>query len=140
MLGMRLYNHPRCGRAGRVIPAENRLGAMSKRGRISLKFGLKETTIENFGAVFAGFPPVERAVLYGSRAKGDCRNGSDTDLTLRGKDLTLNVIYKIDQGIDDLLLPYTLDLSIFEQLTDPDLIDHIQRVGVVLCQRNGDAT
>jgi uncharacterized protein len=101
-----------------------------------MKFGLKETTIEKICAVLAGFPQVEKAVLYGSRAKGNYKNGSDIDLTLHGKDLTLNVLYKIDEEIDDLLLPYTFDLSIFEQLSDPDFIDHIQRVGVVFYQRN----
>jgi predicted nucleotidyltransferase len=101
-----------------------------------MKFGLKETTIEKICAVFAGFPQVEKAVLYGSRAKGNYKNGSDIDLTLHGKDLTLNVLYKIDQELDDLLLPYTFDLSIFERLSDPDFIDHIQRVGVVFYQRN----
>jgi uncharacterized protein len=101
-----------------------------------MKFGLKETTIEKICAVFAGFPQVEKAVLYGSRAKGNYKNGSDIDLTLHGKDLTLNMLYKIDQELDDLLLPYTFDLSIFERLSDPDFIDHIQRVGVVFYQRN----
>jgi predicted nucleotidyltransferase len=105
-----------------------------------MKFGLKEDTIERIAAVLAGFPQVERAVLYGSRAKGNCRNGSDIDLTLHGKDLTLSVISKIDQGIDDLLLPYTFDLSIFQRLSDPDLIDHVQRVGVEFYQRDGHAT
>ena len=101
-----------------------------------MKFGLKETTIEKISAVFAGFPQVEKAVLYGSRAKGNYKNGSDIDLTLHGKDLTLNVLYKIDEELDDLLLPYTFDLSIFERLSDPDFIDHIQRVGVVFYQRD----
>ena len=103
---------------------------------MTLRFGLKETTIEKISAVFAGFPQVEKAVLYGSRAKGNYKNGSDIDLTLHGKDLTLNVLYKIDEELDDLLLPYTFDLSIFERLSDPDFIDHIQRVGVVFYQRN----
>ena len=40
------------------------------------RFGLKETTIEKIGAVFARFPQVEKAVLYGSRAKGNYKNGS----------------------------------------------------------------
>ena len=99
------------------------------------RFGLKETTIEKIGAVLAKFPQVEKAVLYGSRAKGNYKNGSDIDLTLHGTDLTLNVLYKISLEIDDLLLPYTIDLSIFEQLTDPDFIEHIQRVGVVFYER-----
>jgi uncharacterized protein len=105
-----------------------------------MKFGLTESTIENISAVLAGFPQVEKAVLYGSRAKGNYRSGSDIDLTLDGKDLTLTVISKIEQGIDDLLMPYTLDLSIFQRLSDPGLIDHIRRVGVVFYQRESQAT
>jgi uncharacterized protein len=100
------------------------------------RFGLKETTIEKVSVVLARFPQVEKAVLYGSRAKGNYKNGSDIDLCLYGgKDLTLNILYKINQELDDLLLPYTIDLSIFEQLTDPDFIDPIQRVGVVFYER-----
>ena len=103
---------------------------------MTLRFGLQETTIEKIGAVFARFPPVEKAVLYGSRARGNYKNGSDIDLTLHGgPDLTLNVMYQIAAELDDLLLPYTIDLSIFAQLTDPDFIDHIQRVGVVFYER-----
>jgi predicted nucleotidyltransferase len=67
--------------------------------------------------------------LYGSRAKGNYRNGSDIDLTLRGgADLTLNVIYRILNDLDDLLLPYTVHLSIFGHINGPDVIAHIQRV------------
>jgi len=103
---------------------------------MTLRFGLKETTIEKIGAVLAGFPQVEKAVLYGSRAKGNYKNGSDIDLTLfGGQDLTLEILYKINQALDDLLLPYTIDLSIFEQLRDPDFIGHIQRVGLVFYER-----
>ena len=100
------------------------------------RFGLKETTIEKICAVFAKFPQVEKAVLYGSRAKGNYKNGSDIDLTLcGGQDLTLNVLYKIATELDDLLLPYTIDLSVFAQLTNPDFIEHIQRVGLVFHER-----
>jgi len=100
------------------------------------RFGLKETTIEKICGVFAKHPQVEKAVLYGSRAKGNYKNGSDIDLTLcGGQDLTLNVMYKIATELDDLLLPYTIDLSIFGQLTDPDFIEHIQRVGLVFHER-----
>ncbi len=95
------------------------------------RFGLKETTIEKLCGVFAKYPQVSKAILYGSRAKGNYKNGSDIDLTLHGgADLTLNVLYKILDEIDDLLLPYTIDLSIYRTLSDPDFIEHIQRVGV----------
>jgi len=98
---------------------------------MTLRFGLKQNTIEKIHAVFARYPQIEKAVLYGSRAKGDYKNGSDIDLTLVGDtDLTIQVLYKIMNEIDDLLLPYTIDLSIFRSITDTDVLDHIRRVGV----------
>jgi len=103
----------------------------------ALRFGLKEAVIEKLCGVFAKYPQVSKAVLYGSRAKGNYKNGSDIDLTLHGgADLTLNILYKILDEIDDLLLPYTIDLSIYRTLTDPDFLDHIQRVGVTFYDKN----
>ena len=100
------------------------------------RFGLKETTIQKICGVLGHYPQVEKAILYGSRAKGNYKNGSDIDLTLRGTDLTLNTLYKIMDEIDDLLLPYIIDLSIFNTIHDPDVIDHIQRVGVTFYDKS----
>ncbi|MBI5877284.1 MAG: nucleotidyltransferase domain-containing protein [Chloroflexi bacterium] len=96
-----------------------------------MKYGLKETTILKVCALLTRFPQVDKAVLYGSRAKGNYKGGSDIDLTLcGGADLTLRVLYRIMDELDDLLLPYTIDLSIYTNISDPDLIEHIQRVGM----------
>jgi len=101
-----------------------------------MKFGLQETTIEKICSVLASYPQIEKVLLYGSRAKGNYKNGSDIDLTLvGGQDLTMKVLFRIMDEIDDLLLPYTFDLSIFNHISDPEVIEHIQRVGVLLYER-----
>jgi uncharacterized protein len=101
-----------------------------------MKFGLQEATIQKICDVLAEFPQVEKAVLYGSRAKGNYRNGSDIDLTLcGGPDLELKVLYKVMDKIDDLLLPYTFDLSLFQDIRDPFVIEHIRRVGVTFYEK-----
>ena len=87
-------------------------------------------------AVFARYPQVEQAILYGSRAKGTFRNGSDIDLTLKGDALTHRELGKIDMELDDLLLPYKIDLSLFRQIDNPNLIEHIERVGVVFYEHH----
>ena len=102
---------------------------------MSSRFGLTEATIEKMNAVFARHPEVEKVVLYGSRAKGNYKRGSDIDLTLYGSTLTQGILYKIDTELDDLLLPYMIDLSIFEQLSNPELIEHIERVGLLFYER-----
>jgi uncharacterized protein len=101
-----------------------------------VKFGLSEATIKKIQAVLAHYPQVETAVLYGSRAKGNYKPGSDIDLTLYGgEELTLAVLLRLMSEIDDLLLPYSVDLSIFHTINDPDLIDPIKRVGVPFYER-----
>lgn len=106
-----------------------------------MKFGLQETTIEKICAVLTLHPQVEKAVLYRSRAKGNYKNGSDIDLTLLGgQDLTMKVLYRIMDEIDDLLLPYTFDLSIFTHISDPDVVEHIQRAGVTFYEKKEDHT
>jgi predicted nucleotidyltransferase len=100
-----------------------------------MKYGLPEHTIDSMCAVFAQHPEVERVVLYGSRAKGNYKPGSDIDLTLLGANLTRQHCAAIDDELDELLLPYSIDLSVFAELKHPELEAHIERVGQVLYQR-----
>ena len=74
--------------------------------------------------------------MYGSRAKGNFKNGFDIDLTIKGENLNLKIINKISFCLDDLYLPYTFDLSIFNHISSSELIDHIQRVGKVFYKKN----
>ncbi|GIV26233.1 MAG: hypothetical protein KatS3mg027_0047 [Bacteroidia bacterium] len=96
-----------------------------------MKYGLSDKTIDLINAVFSKHPEVETAILYGSRAKGNFHTGSDIDLTLTGTNLTLSILHKIEDEIDDLLLPYKVDLSILQDIENKELLDHIQRVGKV---------
>ena len=78
----------------------------------------------------------EKAVLYGSRAMGNFRPGSDIDLTLFGASLTSLELGIIGEELDDLLLPYEIDLSIFQRIENSDLRDHIERVGVAFYRKD----
>ena len=101
-----------------------------------MKFGLSEETINKINAIFSKYPEVEIVIIYGSRAKGDYREGSDIDITLKGKDLTNKILSKIQGDLDDLNNPYLFDVSIFDHLQSPDLEDHIQRVGQIFYNRS----
>ena len=100
-----------------------------------MNHGLSTAAVNCIVAVFSHHPEIEKAVLYGSRAKGNYRTGSDIDLTLFGRDLDLKLLGRIDGEFDDSSLPYKIDLSIFSNLTHPDLNEHIQRVGVVFYEK-----
>ncbi len=90
---------------------------------------------QKLGAIFGECSFVERVVLYGSRAKMDYRDGSDIDLTLKGTQITTQQLLELCSRIDDLLLPYEVDLSIFDHIDHKELIDHIHRVGKVIFER-----
>ena len=95
------------------------------------RYGLKSVVIERIHAVFARFESIDVVILYGSRAKGTYKIGSDIDLTVKTKgDLPRSFLADISGAIDDLDLPYTFDISLFHQLNNENLIDHINRVGV----------
>lgn len=94
--------------------------------------GLPDSAVAKLQSVFASHPHIERVILYGSRAKGNYRPGSDIDLTIIGDAVDWQELLRIDNEIDDLLLPYKWDLSLLRQIDNPDLLDHIRRIGVVL--------
>ena len=101
-----------------------------------MKYGLSDQTLQKIRDVFLRYPQVEEAVLYGSRARGDYKNGSDIDLTLRGgTELTHTILSQIANDLDDQLLPYTIDLSIFKNIRNPEMIEQIKRVGVALYKK-----
>jgi predicted nucleotidyltransferase len=98
--------------------------------------GLTELTVQRINEVLSRFPEVESAVLFGSRAKGVHRRGSDVDLALRGNDLDWRLPGRIDDALDEMLLPYRFSLILWNDRTDPEVDAHIRRVGVPLYRRN----
>ena len=80
--------------------------------------------------VLQQYPQISRAVLFGSRAKGTHRDGSDIDLAVIGTGLDHHTMLAIQQQLDDLLLPVSIDLVRLDENTKPELAAHIRRVGI----------
>ena len=100
-----------------------------------MKYGLKDKTIDSMQTVFSIYPEVEKAILYGSRAKGNFKPASDIDITLVGDLLNLDILNKIEWKLDDLLLPYAIDLSIFHYIKNEDLMEHVKKEGMVIYEK-----
>jgi len=98
----------------------------------SQQFGLKGEVFTQIRRIFSQFKEIDTVILYGSRAKGTYHNGSDIDLNLQGCELTDFTIGKLEEELDDLLLPYTFDISSWDKIDNPDLRAHIERVGIVI--------
>lgn len=99
-----------------------------------MKFGLKKTIIHSINAVFSQYEKIDKVFIYGSRAKGNFKNGSDIDLTIIGN-LTFSEQMQLENQLDDLLLPYKVDLSQLHQISNDKLLEHIQRIGQVFYEK-----
>jgi uncharacterized protein len=94
--------------------------------------GLSDVQISRIRSVIESYPGIRQAVLFGSRAMGSHRYGSDIDIALDADDLTIEDLLKLNSLIDDLNLPFKVDLVHIQRIENADLIDHIHRVGKVL--------
>jgi predicted nucleotidyltransferase len=106
---------------------------------MNLGYGLSEKTVETVRSVFLQHPEIDRAVLFGSRAKGTFKPGSDIDLALLGQGLTQKIVNRLYEELDDLPIPYGFSLVLSDKITDPDVAAHIERVGVVFYEKENAA-
>jgi predicted nucleotidyltransferase len=97
--------------------------------------GLPDSALAAIRQVLARHPEVEAAILYGSRALGRHRPASDIDLTLIGSTISAAALASIDAELDDLLLPWMIDLSALSAIRHPALLAHIERAGLQLYRR-----
>jgi predicted nucleotidyltransferase len=101
-----------------------------------MQYGLSDHTLTILNSIFRKYPDIKEAILYGSRAKGKYRKGSDIDLSLKTEgNFTVIDLLHIAGDFDDSDMPYFVDVSIYDKLSNPDLKAHIDRVGKSLYLR-----
>ena len=99
-----------------------------------MKFGLSDSVIVELQDVFRRHKNISKVLIFGSRAKGNYREGSDIDLVAIGNNLDYNQIIKNLTEIDDLELLYSVDLLDYSKIIGTPIGDHINRVGQVFYQ------
>ena len=104
-----------------------------------MKFGLQQSTIDKINKVFEKYSAIDEVIIYGSRAKGNYRNGSDIDITLKGDIISNEVLSKISSDIDDLNTPYMFDISDFATLESSEFVDHINRIGQIFYKKRTES-
>jgi uncharacterized protein len=92
-------------------------------------FGLPVRTLDALRSVLAAEPCVSRAWVFGSRARGIHRPGSDIDLAIDAPGLGSAGLLRLTEAIDDLLLPQEVDLVLLDQVDDPGLLARIRADG-----------
>jgi uncharacterized protein len=100
------------------------------------EFGLLEADMRAIVFVLKKYPKVDKAYLFGSRAKGNFKNGSDIDLALQGFELNFDTLSQISYEFnEETTMPYKFDVLNYHTIQEPDLKDHIDRVGIEVYSR-----
>jgi predicted nucleotidyltransferase len=97
-----------------------------------VKFGIPFTALEKIIYTIKLDKRVKEIILFGSRAKGNFKKGSDVDIAIIAESLSFDELNKIRAAINELVLPYYVDIIDFNKITNDKLKEHILRVGQVL--------
>ena len=101
------------------------------------KLGLLETDVESIIKALSDQPKVESAYIFGSRAKGNYKNGSDVDIALKGEKLDFDTVSQISYLLnEETNMPYRFDVLNYHSIKEPDLLMHIDRVGIEFFRRS----
>ena len=103
-------------------------------------FRLPPGTIEAIRKILATEGALRKAFIFGSRAKGNYRPGSDIDLALFGDGLDLDALGRITALLDESPIPYQVDVCLYDRIDNPALREHIERVGKVFYEAKPCAT
>lgn len=99
-------------------------------------FGIAEKSYSLIQTEFAKYSDIESVILFGSRAKGNYKRGSDIDLALKGKHtsslLALNVSAQLNEALP---IPYFVDVLDYNTIDNDELKSHIDRVGVMIYEK-----
>ena len=99
-----------------------------------MSFGLSENNIEKIKSVLKGSPFIEKAIIFGSRAKGNYKEGSDIDLAIKGN-ISFSDFLITSVKLEELNLPYKIDLVDYNAIKDTAVIEHINRAGIIFYKK-----
>ena len=96
------------------------------------KFGLSQKSLSEVIGFFRNYMEIDEAKLFGSRAMGNFKNGSDIDIAILGDAISLSLILKLKNDFEESSLPYFVDIVNYNSISNPELKRHIDQNGITL--------
>lgn len=99
-------------------------------------FGLIERDIEYIVKAMKQFSEIEKAIIFGSRAMGNYKKGSDVDIAIVGEGINSKTLYKLDDYLNEVYpLPYFFDILQYSSITNENLKNHIDSKGKIIYEK-----
>ena len=93
-------------------------------------FGLKDNELDAIVQTIKSIEKVEKAVIFGSRARGDYKKASDIDIAIYAKDLTSTELNILRDKLEQLDIIYKIDVVDVYKLVKKKLIENIEGEGI----------
>lgn len=93
-----------------------------------MKFGLNDDVVKQLNEILSQFKHIE-VIIYGSRALGTARDGSDIDLCIKVENNADQIMNRLYHEFDDSYIPHKVDLSLHHEIDNPQLLEHIDSKG-----------
>lgn len=100
------------------------------------EFGISRDVLDKIKKLFLEYKEIEKVALIGSRAKGNYQKGSDIDLVIWGSKLNFSDYLKLISDLEELDIPYKVDVIKYDLIGNDNIKEHIQRVGKQLYVKN----
>ena len=97
-----------------------------------MRYGIAVEALDSIIKTIRRQDKVKKLILFGSRAKNNFRKGSDIDIAIIADELSLSELNQIRVDLSELLLPYKVDVIDYRTISNKDIIEHINKVGVTL--------
>jgi len=98
-----------------------------------MNLGLAERDLKFLYQAIKEFPEIEEVIMFGSRAKGNFKEGSDVDLAIKGINITSSTVLRLSYKLnEELPIPFFFDIVDYRKISNPELIEHINRVGKII--------
>lgn len=101
-----------------------------------MDFGLKTADLEYIILAIKSFTEIEKAVIFGSRAKGTYKTGSDIDIAIFGDGVSFTTISKLHSQLEDKSsMPYLFDIVDYTHNLHKELKEHIDQMGKLIYEK-----
>lgn len=99
-------------------------------------YGLLDKDINYIINTLRRFPEIEKAIIFGSRAMGNYKKGSDIDLAIVGENITNDILHEVYDYLNEVYpIPYFFDILNYDTLSNKNLKTHINEIGKVIYQK-----
>jgi len=93
-------------------------------------YGLLDRDLRFIREAIKKYPEIDEAIIFGSRAMGNYKKGSDVDIALKGQNVNRRTVIRLADDLNEVYpLPYFFDVINYNDISNEELKKHIDSVG-----------